>query len=226
MKLTTSSTVATALTTGVSPNRIREYTLIGNVADVGLVVKNAMMNSSNDNVNATSAPDRMPGRISGNVTRKNVAVLLAPRSCEASSTERSKYPRRVRTIAATKIMSNTTCAAMIVCSPRETLANVKNDSSPIASTMSGTTAGRKSALSSTRLLTVRSSPIASRVPSTVEIAVTASATTIVFLNESISSGLRSSSEYHCVENPPQRDGRPVSLNESAISTTIGTYRKA
>ena len=114
---------------------------------------------------------------------------------------------------------------MIVCSPSETLAKVKKESRPIASTMSGTTAGRNNALSSAVLRSVRSRPTASKVPRTVEIAVTARATTRVFLNESINSGLRSSSPYHCVENPPQRDGLPVSLNESTTRTRIGTYRK-
>ena len=49
-----------------------------------------MMNSSKDSVNATSAPATIPGKINGKVTRKNVAAFPAPRSCAASSTDRSK----------------------------------------------------------------------------------------------------------------------------------------
>ena len=54
---------------------------------VGPDVKNAMMNSSNDSVKATSAPAVIPGAINGKVTRKNVATRPAPRSCAASSIE-------------------------------------------------------------------------------------------------------------------------------------------
>ena len=98
---------------------------------------------------------------------------------------------------------------------------MKNDSSPIASTMSGTTAGRNTALSSAELLTVRSSPRASRVPSTTEITVTTVATNTVFFSASNRSWLSNSSRYHWVENPPHVDVLPDPLNESTISTRIG-----
>ena len=87
-------------------------------------------------------------------------------------------------MAATKIMSKTTCAATTVRSPSVTPTSVKKDNNPIARTISGTTAGRNTAESSTRLLTVRSSPRASKVPSTTEIAVTTMATNTVFFSAS------------------------------------------
>ena len=132
----------------------------------------------------------------------------------------------MRTIAATKIMSNTTWAITIVCSPSVNRNRLKNDSSPIASTMSGITAGRNSTLSSTRLRTVRCSPIASNVPSTVEIAVTNPATINEFSIAASSSSLPTSSRYHRVEKPPQTVASSESLNDSTTSTAIGRYRKA
>ena len=127
----------------------------------------------------------------------------------------------MRTIAATKIMSNTTWAITIVCRPRVNFSRLKNESNPIASTMSGITAGRNSALSSTRLRTVRCSPSASRVPSTTEIAVTKPATISEFLIAAISSSSPISSRYHCREKPSQTVGSPELLNERTTSTAIG-----
>ena len=81
---------ATALITGVTPKRIIAYTLIGKVIDVGPELKNAITNSSIDNVKATRAPAITPGRIAGNVTSRNVVTGWAPRSAAASSMRRSK----------------------------------------------------------------------------------------------------------------------------------------
>src|SRR3954451_4706306 len=97
--------------------RMLAQTQSGNVVAVP-AVKLVMMKSSIDSENASSAPARMPGRMSGNVTFQKVAHGEAPRSMAASSRCRGNPCIRARTVTTTKLMLNMTWAIRIVWSPR------------------------------------------------------------------------------------------------------------
>jgi hypothetical protein len=61
VSVTTSITVATALTTGETPNRSIEKILSGSVVELAPDTKKVSTKSSNENVNARRAPARMAG---------------------------------------------------------------------------------------------------------------------------------------------------------------------
>ena len=107
-RVSTISTVEAALTSGVTEKRTMEYIFIGNVVEPGPEVKKVMTKSSSDKVNASSAPAIMPGFKYGNVTFQKVCHWFAPRSYDASSSERSKPAMRALITTATKGMENAT----------------------------------------------------------------------------------------------------------------------
>ena len=84
-------------------------------------LKNVMMKSSIDSANASSAPARMPGRISGKVIFQNVRMGDAPRSCAACSSVQSNPRMRARTVSATNDTWNMTCAITTVQKPKVAL---------------------------------------------------------------------------------------------------------
>src|SRR5262245_50202990 len=90
-----------------------------------------------DSTNASSAPDRMPGTIIGNVTRRNVVHESAPRSRAASSIDGSSVSTRARTTIATNDSENITWAMRIVRYPSGVLKIVNSDSSDAPNTISG-----------------------------------------------------------------------------------------
>src|SRR5574337_1481529 len=92
---------------------------MGSVVEPGPLVKKVIMKSSSDRVNASSAPDRTPGKMSGSVMRQKVTNSFAPKSIAASSTALSKPCNRARTTSATKGMLKAMCETMTVPSPSE-----------------------------------------------------------------------------------------------------------
>ncbi len=68
----------------------------------GPQVKKLITTSSNDNENASIAPDNTPGIISGSVTFLNVKILFAPRSIHASSKDLSNPASLALTVITTK----------------------------------------------------------------------------------------------------------------------------
>ena len=73
----------------------------GNVFVLVPDTKYVMMKSSIDSANDSRNAARMPGRISGSVTLKNVRDGVAPRSIAASSSVQSKPRIRALTVNAT-----------------------------------------------------------------------------------------------------------------------------
>ena len=73
-------------------------------------INSATTTSSNDAANANTAPDRTPGRISGNVTRRNVASGGAPSEDAARSSVRSKPDKVARTVTTTNGTPSVACA--------------------------------------------------------------------------------------------------------------------
>ena len=67
----------------------------------------------------------------------------------------------------------------------------------------------------------RSTPRASRVPSTVAMVAEIVATITEFHAEFRILGLLASLPYHSIENPDQAVGMPARLNDSTMSTAIG-----
>ncbi len=81
---------------------------------VGPAVKKAITNSSSESVKTSSAPATTAGRIAGSVTRRNVVTAPAPRSRDASSSDRSMPASRARTTATTKAVPNAAWASRMV----------------------------------------------------------------------------------------------------------------
>src|SRR6185503_7856528 len=79
-----------ALVSGRTPNRIREYILIGSVSVPGAFVKNVMRKSSNESANTSNHATTKLGVSIGTVTRQNACHRVAPQSWAASSSVRSK----------------------------------------------------------------------------------------------------------------------------------------
>src|ERR1700694_196189 len=104
VRVTTSITVATALTTGETPNRSMEKILSGSVVEDGPDTKNVSTKSSNENVNARRPPARMAGYRRGIVMRRRVTSGVAPRSAAASSSVRSIPTSRALTMRATMLV--------------------------------------------------------------------------------------------------------------------------
>ncbi len=92
---------------------------IGNVT-VEPALKLLITKSSIDSANASSAAAATAGIISGSVTSRNVCHGVAPRSCAASSSERSKPISRERTVTITNDRVNMMCAITIVPNPAPT----------------------------------------------------------------------------------------------------------
>ena len=71
-----------AFISGVTPNLIIEYINIGRVVELDPApeVKNAIINSSTDKVEANKQPANTPGNIKGKVILKKVVIFLAPKS--------------------------------------------------------------------------------------------------------------------------------------------------
>src|SRR5919106_5234419 len=115
----TKMTIPITFTWGGAPMRAAPQTNMGNVTVVP-ALKLVMMKSSIERAKARNAAARMPGAMSGSVTRTNVVHGFAPRSMAASSRWRSKPTTRARTVTTTKLMLNMTCATKIVQKPRAT----------------------------------------------------------------------------------------------------------
>src|ERR1700733_15345728 len=119
MALTTNRvSVANTLISGLTPKRTLEKTTIGKVLLPGPEVKLEMTRSSHDRVKASSHPDKMAGKIMGNVITKNTFTGRAPRSMAASSRAMSKLARRELTMTVTYAMEKVMCAMVIVVMPR------------------------------------------------------------------------------------------------------------
>ena len=105
------STVATTLTIGAWFGRNRLSRIqIGNVVVVRPAVNVVTMISSKLSANASSPPASSAERISGNVTRRNVVKLPAPRSIDASSRSPPSRRSRAITLLNTTTMQNVACA--------------------------------------------------------------------------------------------------------------------
>ena len=114
----------------------------GNVI-VEPALKFVITKSSIDSANASSAAETTPGMISGSVTRRNVCHGVAPRSCAASSSERSNPISRERTVTITNDRLNMMCAITIVPNPVATAKLRNSDSRAAPSTTSGVASGMK-----------------------------------------------------------------------------------
>ena len=107
-------------------------------------LKNVITKSSIESANASNAAETTPGMINGSVTSRKVSAGVAPRSCAASSSERSKPIRRERTVMTTNDRQNMMCAIRIVANPRAGVPAFRNsDSSAAPRTTSGVASGMK-----------------------------------------------------------------------------------
>ncbi len=77
--------VESALISGLTPSRIDENILIGNVVDDGPVTNDATTRSSSESVKASSQPEMTAGAMIGKVTDLNASKGVQPRSRAASS---------------------------------------------------------------------------------------------------------------------------------------------
>ena len=93
--------VAKAFILGETPIRTEENTTIGKVVAPGPDAKLAITKSSSDRLNDSNQPATSAGEIIGTVIAKKVLNGVAPRSCAASSTERSISRKRDDTTTAT-----------------------------------------------------------------------------------------------------------------------------
>src|SRR5215213_10614994 len=93
------------------------YTTIGSVEEPGPDTNEVMTKSSNDIVNASSAPESIPGQSCGTVTFQNVVISSAPRIMAASSRFSSMPWRRASTTITTNDMQNATWAIVMVVRP-------------------------------------------------------------------------------------------------------------
>ena len=85
MPTTSTVSVATVLTLGLSPRRARLKMVMGMVVEPGPDRKADNTTSSRDNVKVSSQAEAMACEISGRVTKKNTCQGRQPRSCAASS---------------------------------------------------------------------------------------------------------------------------------------------
>src|SRR5687768_9123538 len=117
VKVMASIVVATTLAFGVSPNRSSENTRSGRVVEPGAETNVERTTSSNENVNASRAPATIAGRSCGNVTPQKVLHRVAPRSADASSSDRSIPASRALHTSATTEVLNTAWVMMIAIGP-------------------------------------------------------------------------------------------------------------
>ena len=145
------------------------------------VTKYEMIKSSKLIVNATSAPEIIPGIICGTITLVSACHGVAPKSSAASARLGSNDRSFGITLSITYGIQNITCAKSIVVKPFFTPSILKNINNPIAVTMSGLLIGRLFTCSIVPRTSLRQleSPIAAMVPTTVEITVARSAITMV-----------------------------------------------
>ena len=99
-------TVDRAFTSGVTPVLTIAIILIGSVVLPGPHVKKLIITSSNDNENASMAPDVIPGISRGKVICIKVLTLLAPKSIAASSKDLSNPANLALTFITTNGMEN------------------------------------------------------------------------------------------------------------------------
>ncbi len=116
-------------------------------------LKNVMMKSSIDRANDSRAAARMPGVMSGSVTRLKVRHGVAPRSMAASSSDQSNPRMRALTVRATNEVQNSTWAITMVVKPRCTPLSMNRVANDDPSTISGVVMG------STRSRLMRAPPL-------------------------------------------------------------------
>ena len=85
INVTTKTMVDSALISGLTPTFIIEYTLTGSVVDEAPDIKKLIITSSNDIINASAAPEIIPGSNSGTVMCKKACQRVAPKSLADSS---------------------------------------------------------------------------------------------------------------------------------------------
>ncbi len=122
--------------------RTMEYTASGSVVDPTPETKKVVTKSSNDSVNASSAPASTPGISSGSVTRRKVDNSSAPRLIAASSSARSVPCSRASTTTVTNGMLNAVWATTMVAMPSAIPSQEKSTSKDTPATISGVTMGR------------------------------------------------------------------------------------
>src|SRR3954470_10390881 len=139
--VTTRMIVLIALMLGSTFRRTMLYTTIGRVEDPEPDTNEVITKSSNDMVNANSAPERMPGQSWGTVTFQKVVISSAPRIIAASSKFSSIPSSRASTTTTTNEIQNATCAMVMVVSPSGNFSNAKRMSREMPTTISGVTIG-------------------------------------------------------------------------------------
>src|SRR5439155_24934693 len=133
-------TLAIAFTDGSTPRRSLPQIRIGSVS-FGPIVKNVMMNSSNDHAIAIRIEPISAGRTSGNVILRNDCHGFAPRSRDASAIDGSSLARRAFTISTTNGSVTSACPTITVFSEGRTPIWLKNESSETARKRPGTISG-------------------------------------------------------------------------------------
>ena len=99
---TTTKSVATARMVGLISSRIPENIFQGIVRCSTEPTNSTTTTSSKDVMNASSAPDMTPGRMSGTITTKKVRVGLDPKLAAARVSEWSKPTNVAVTVMMTK----------------------------------------------------------------------------------------------------------------------------
>src|SRR5579859_807991 len=195
---------------------------IGSVPSPGLVVKYVITKSSNDKVNARTAPERTPGRMAGRVTFQKARTGEAPRSWPASSIDRSRPWSRAETTTATYDRLNVVWATIAVTSESFQWTASKSARRAIARTISGTMTGRAIKVEYRRLPRKASrAASAAIVPRTVARTVVEPARTRVFPSSRCRVVSWASLRYQSTVNPVHRTEYFDSLNEKSIMTAIG-----
>ena len=136
-------TVASTLIWGESSVRDAPKMRSGNVSTEP-ELKNVTMKSSMDRAKLSSPAARIPGVISGSVTRLNVRHGDAPRSMAASSSVQSKPRIRALMVRATNEVQKRMWAMRIVPKPRATPRLMNSVASDEPITTSGVVMGRMS----------------------------------------------------------------------------------
>lgn len=216
-------TVDTAFTSGVTPIFNIEYIAKGKVFEPGPAVKNVIIKSSIDKVNAINPPATIPGKIVGNKTNQNVLNGLAPKSLAASKMLSSIPCILVLTAIATKLIQNAEWAKIIDDKPNVKLINIKNSNNDTPTNNSGAATGTIIKEESTGTLCLCSDTPAN-VPNTTEIRLDKNAINNELIAAWINSLSANNTLYHFKVKPTQLTFTRESLNENSITTIKGIYK--
>lgn len=222
----TSTMVAIELMTGETPLLSMPQMMIGRVFFFPMI-KKVTKNSSKEIANVSIRAPIMDDRMSGNVTYRNVWILLAPRSLAASSTDMSNPSSLEFMISTAKGAQKRTWLMITVARDRDIPISEKNERSAIPSMMGGSVIGISTEKETTVFILNRYRVRAKDVilPMTTEIRDTTIPTRTLFFNAARKFLFRRTSPYHFVVRPAMGNmAAEVALKEKRMMMNIGNIR--